>query len=154
MSATGGNSGKSGLNGLNGMSGMGGESKKRISVVSSENEPPAAGNNFRTPRISILESGKEFLVKAEVPGAGPEDIDIKFDHGRLTLEARRRPLEVERTPAVLRGRDLSHYRRTFTVGSGISSGNIRAIMGNDGMLHLHLPKREEHTVQSVEISQS
>ena len=151
MSTTSSNGGgKGGMNGLNGMGGMGGESKKRISVVSSENEPPPSGAAYRTPRVSILEASKEFLVKAEIPGAGTEDVDVKFEHGRLTLEARRRPFESERIPAVLRGRDLSNYRRTFTVGSGIDADHMRAVMGNDGMLHLHLPKREEHTVEITE----
>ncbi len=130
-----------------------GEGKKRISVLTPENEMTAAGT-FRTPRIAILESPEEFVVKAELPGIGPEDIDIKVDHGRLVLEAHRKGLDAERLPAVVRGRDLDDYRRTFTIGRGIDASHLRAVMNNDGVLVLHLPKRQDHHARLVAITEN
>lgn len=133
------------------MSINGSEGKKRISVVGPDNDAPTS-TGYRIPRVAILESADEIMVKAELPGVGPEDVDVKIDHHRLTLEARRRPIEAERLPAVVRGRDLDSYRRTFTIGRGIDTESMRAAMGNDGMLVVHLPKRKEESARNVEIN--
>ncbi len=143
------------ITGANGSSGNGGDGKKRISVLTTEDEERRSSMaHAHSPRIAVLESEKEFLVKAEIPGVSPDDINVKIENGRLTLEARRKPTEHERAAAVVRGRDLDDYRRAFTVGRGIDSTNMRAVMGNDGILAVHLPKKQERDARAIAIAES
>jgi len=37
--------------------------------------------------LDVYETAEEFVVRAQVPGVKPEDIDIEFEHGVLTLRA-------------------------------------------------------------------
>lgn len=142
------------ITGSNGGSGNG-EGKKRISVLTTEDEERRSSMaHAHSPRIAVLESDKEFLVKAEIPGVAPDDINVKIESGRLTLEARRKPTEHERVTAVVRSRDLDDYRRAFTVGRGIDCKNMKAVMGNDGILSVHLPKKQERDARAISIAES
>jgi HSP20 family protein len=85
-----------------------------------------------TPRVDVLETEQEFLVLADVPGVKPEDVDIRFEQGEMTIHGRR--------PA---GRDESpvDYHRTFAVAETVAADKISAEL-KDGVLTVRLPKTE------------
>ena len=44
-----------------------------------------------TPRVDIVETDDEILLYVDLPGVLPEDVDVRFENGELTLRGRRTP---------------------------------------------------------------
>lgn len=82
-------------------------------------------------RVDVFEKDDEYLVKADMPGVDPNDVDIRFDNGELTLLARRQTTQGEKIG----------YHRSFRLGDHVASDRIEAGLKN-GVLTLKLPKVE------------
>ncbi len=93
------------------------------------------------PNVDILEQGDELLVRADVPGASSETIDVKFEDGTLEIQAAVEPRECDGQTCLLREYEVGDYYRSFQVSEAIDAGKISAQYA-DGVLTLHLPKAE------------
>lgn len=103
------------------------------------------------PAVDIIEAGDELILKADVPGARAEDIEIDFDKGQLTIHARL----TDRQPGLKTGYLLHEYgigdfHRSFKIGDGIAADKISAEV-TDGVLTLHLPKAESARQRKIEV---
>ena len=45
-----------------------------------------------TPAVDIVEEKDRFVLRADVPGVRPEDIDVSMDNGVLSLSGERHPI--------------------------------------------------------------
>lgn len=81
------------------------------------------------PRVDILETPQEFLLVSDMPGVQPNDVDLSFEKGELTLRGRRG------------GSRAAEFQRTFTVSDTVAADKISAEVKN-GVLTVHLPKTE------------
>ena len=113
-----------------------------------ESEQTRSGEFYR-PHVDILELADELVVRADVPGAQPDGIDINFEDGALTIYAKvgDRPPS---GPLLLREYGIGDYRRTFRVSEQIDSGRISA-QYSDGVLTLHLPKAEKARPRKIQV---
>jgi HSP20 family protein len=93
-----------------------------------------------TPRADLLETEDEFLILADLPGVKPEDVDIRFENGELTVLGRRTPCHSGKEPAVRECATTTFYR-TFRLTDHVAADRIGAEL-KDGVLTLHLPKVE------------
>jgi HSP20 family protein len=99
--------------------------------------PPAVENTQAeraggvSPRVDVLETENEFLVLADMPGTKPEDVDIRFERGELTVHGRR----------TARNDEFTTYHRAFTVADSVSADKISADL-KAGVLTIRLPKVE------------
>ena len=93
-----------------------------------------------TPRVDILETENEFLLLADLPGVRPDDVDIRFEKGELTLHGRRTQTHAEKE-SPLREYDATSYQRCFTVAETVAADRIEADLKN-GVLTVRLPKVE------------
>lgn len=101
------------------------------------------GGRTYVPAVDIVETDKEMLLRADVPGATADSIDIDYERGRLTIQARVQPRQPEdRTQYVLHEYGVGDFCRSFDIGEGIDAEKIRAEIA-DGVLTLHLPKAQE-----------
>jgi HSP20 family protein len=48
------------------------------------------------PRVDVGETDKEFVVKADLPGVGPKDVDIYFRDGALVIKGERKEQHEEK----------------------------------------------------------
>jgi HSP20 family protein len=105
-------------------------------------EPTHCGRSY-IPTVDIIEAKQELLLVADVPGAKAGDIDIDYERGRLTIQARVQARQPEdRTQYLLHEYGVGDFCRSFEVGEGIDSEKIHAEVA-DGVLTLHLPKAAE-----------
>jgi HSP20 family molecular chaperone IbpA len=112
-------------------------------------DKPTAGEVERTehtrsvrhyrPNVDILETAEELTVLADMPGTSPEDIDIDFEKGTLTIHGKVRPRQPDNTQFLLQEYGLGDFYRTFQVSETVDAGRIAADY-KDGVLVLHLPK--------------
>lgn len=103
-------------------------------------EHTRSGRFFR-PNVDILEKAEELLLLADVPGAGGDDIDIKFEDGELTLHAKVETRQPFDRPYLHQEYGIGDFYRTFQISEAIDASKISAEFGN-GVLTLHLPKAE------------
>ncbi len=89
------------------------------------------------PPTDVLEGKDAFVLVAEVPGVGPEDLDVRVDKGLLLLDAKRE------------GRVA--YARTFRLPKGVDENAIAATL-KDGLVSIRLPKAESAKPRLVPIA--
>lgn len=103
-------------------------------------ERTRCGRCYR-PDVDILETADELIVRADVPGARGEEIDVNFEDGMLTIHAPVEPRQDEAAEFVVREYGVGDYYRTFQVSETIAADKISAEYA-EGVLTLHLPKIE------------
>lgn len=91
------------------------------------------------PNADIHETPEAFIVRADVPGARPEGVDVRFEDGVLTLKASVPARKFEHARALSREYGVGDFERAFRVGEGIDTEQIKAEL-KDGVLTLTLPK--------------
>jgi HSP20 family protein len=96
---------------------------------------------FYRPNVDILEKADELVLVADLPGVKPDDLDIRFEQGELSIRGRVNPRYTEGTKFLLNEYGLGDFYRTFHVGDQVDTTRINA-QYRDGVLTLHLPKVE------------
>jgi HSP20 family protein len=94
------------------------------------------------PALDVMESGDAYHIDVEVPGLGPEDIDVTVDQGMLTVQGERRYQEETRDRQYHRvERRYGVFRRAITLPSHVDANRVDATYDN-GVLRLTVPKTE------------
>ncbi|TCL72416.1 HSP20 family protein [Hydrogenispora ethanolica] len=104
-------------------------------------------------RTDISDTGKEYLIEAELPGFDKEDITVEVKEDRLTIAATKESNTEERKDNYLRKeRRTGSVMRSFAL-DGVDRDRIRAEFKN-GVLKLALPKAEEvkNPVRRIDIN--
>jgi len=104
-----------------------------------------------TPACDIYEDGEEIVVRAELAGVEPKDVDIRFENGVLTMKGERK-LEMESKRENYHRVELSYgtFTRAFSLPATIDAEKIRA-ESKHGVLLLHLPKKPEAKPKSIQV---
>jgi len=123
--------------------------EKKGSDAVTRREHTRSGLHYR-PNVDIIESKDELTVLADLPGVRPQDLDINFERGTLTLHGRVRPRQDEDTQFLLLEYGVGDFYRTFEVSECIDAGRIHAELA-DGVLKLHLPKVEAAKPRKIEV---
>lgn len=119
---------------------------KRESVASNE-----GARRPLAPAVDVYENKDEVLLVADVPGVRPDDIDIRFERGELTLTGRRaKGPEGSVLAAETRYAD---FQRTFTVPQSIQADGIHAEVAQ-GVLKIHLPKVSAQKPRQIAVKAS
>jgi HSP20 family protein len=93
-----------------------------------------------TPRCDIADTENELLLFADMPGAHPEDVDVRLENGQLEVFAKCiRHQASENYLAYEYG--VGNYYRTFAINEAIDAAKIKAEL-KQGVLTVHLPKSE------------
>jgi HSP20 family protein len=101
------------------------------------------------PAVDIHETEREITVIADVPGAGPGDVEMDLRESVLTLSARIRPLEGGWRP-LYREYETGGYLRQFRIGQQVDQAGIAAQL-RDGVLTVTLPKAEHALPRRIEV---
>ena len=107
-----------------------------------------------TPACDIYEDGEEIVVRAELAGVEPKDVDIRFENGVLTVKGERK-MEKEGQRENYHRQELSYgtFTRAFSLPATIDSEKIRA-ESKQGVLVIHLPKKSEAKPKSIQVKVS
>lgn len=109
-------------------------------------------NPVYTPRFDIYEKEDELVLWGDLPGVQPNDLDIRFENGQLSIHAKVAQRQ-ENVRYLLTEYGVGEFERSFTVGEAIDSSKIEAEL-HDGVLTLHLPKTEESKPRRIEVKGS
>jgi HSP20 family protein len=103
------------------------------------------------PAASIVETAKEFTIRADLPAVKREDIDVSIDNGVLTLKGERRyEKSTDEETEHRRESFYGMFSRSFVLPENIDTTAISADT-KDGVLTVHLPKAKEDKPKSLQI---
>jgi len=92
------------------------------------------------PAVDIIEEKGRFLLRADVPGVSPADIDVAMDAGVLTVSgSRNSEVRAEDTDVRRTERSTGHFSRRFTLPKTTDADSITAKISN-GILEVVIPK--------------
>ncbi|MFV2045555.1 MAG: Hsp20/alpha crystallin family protein [Anaerolineales bacterium] len=108
-------------------------------------EPWFNGSGIERPALDMLQNEDEFVIKANVPGMKPEDIDISVSGDILTIRGEvteKKEEGGEGKAYLLRERRFRSFSRSITLPVSVEVDKAEARFA-DGVLTLTLPKSEE-----------
>lgn len=93
-----------------------------------------------TPAVDVLDTERAYMLKVEVPGMKPEEIDLSLENNVLTLKGERK-LEQESQQEGYRRveRRYGSFARSFVLPEGVQTNDIEAVV-KDGLLTITIPK--------------
>jgi HSP20 family protein len=94
------------------------------------------------PPTDIFLAGNDWLIKMEVAGVAPADIELRVRGHLLTVLGRRRDLVLQRG-FVCHSLEISYtdFERSLSFPARIDAGSIRSEC-RDGILYIHLSTGE------------
>jgi HSP20 family protein len=93
------------------------------------------------PRVTARENEQGLLLEAEVPGIGPEALDVSVDDNILTIKGEKVQADGTKQP----------FERTFTIPMRLQPEKMTATIKH-GLLTVNIPKREEAKPRRIEIT--
>ena len=103
------------------------------------------------PPVDIYETEDAIVLKAELPGVDPKDVDVRVEDNTLYLKGERKfEKEVKEQNYHRVERSYGSFARSFSLPNSISTDKVKAEF-KDGMLTLTMPKREEAKPKTIKI---
>jgi HSP20 family protein len=103
------------------------------------------------PSLDVSETKNDLLVKAELPGLDPKEIDISVANGILTIKGEKKQEKEEKEENYhLVERSYGSFVRSVQLPKDVQSDNISASFKN-GILKITLPKSEESKKKEIKI---
>jgi HSP20 family protein len=110
----------------------------------------AASRPLFQPRTDIYETEDSVVVLAEMPGVGPDGVDITLERRVLTIRGRAPVFGHDRYRQVYAEYGEGDYERVFTLSEDIDRDRIRATQ-KGGVLTLVLPKAEQAKTRKIAV---
>jgi HSP20 family protein len=104
------------------------------------------------PAVDIYEKDGSIVLKAELPGVDPKDVDVRVENNVLTLRGERKfDSEVKREEYHRVERAYGSFTRSFTLPNVVDTEHIKAEY-KDGVLRVNLPQKEEAKPKQISIA--
>ncbi len=103
------------------------------------------------PAVDILEEKGRFVLRADVPGVDPSNIDVSTDNGFLIIAGERSPAESQAEATAQRiERASGRFHRRFALPDSVAIESIAARCSN-GILELVIPKVPEVQARRITV---
>jgi HSP20 family protein len=108
------------------------------------------------PAVDVSEDEQRYVIKADVPGVDPSEIEITMEGDNLRIQGERKEeRNVDTSDQGNRQRTERFYGRflrTFTLPDTADAENIRA-RSNNGVLEITIPKQERAKPRQIQVEQ-
>jgi HSP20 family protein len=104
------------------------------------------------PPVDIYEKDGNIVVKAELPGVDPKDVDVRVENNTLTIRGERKiDNEIKQEAYHRVERSYGTFTRSFSLPSVLDQEKIKAEF-KDGVLQVTLPKHERALPKQINIA--
>ena len=105
------------------------------------------------PSIDIKEQENQYVIRADVPGVDPKNIDVSMDKGMLTIKGQTETeTKEERADYLHVERSQGSFYRSIRLPNATDSSKITAKTKN-GVLEILVPKLKENQSQKIQIKE-
>ncbi len=114
---------------------------------------PANGTLRRwVPAMDLVETGEDFVLRADLPGLTEKDVNIEFENNVLTISGERKSEHEENKEGFYRvERSYGSFSRSLTLPEGVDPDAVKASFDR-GVLEVRIPKPEERKPRKVAIT--
>jgi HSP20 family protein len=106
------------------------------------------------PPVDIVEEKDRFVLRADLPGVNPEQIDISMEHGVLSIAGERREERSEQVEGMQRVERISgKFYRRFSLPETADAEHISAKSSN-GILEVTIPKQAQVQARRIAVQAS
>jgi HSP20 family protein len=103
------------------------------------------------PAVDIFEDKDAIYLKAELPGAKPDEVNVHVENEILTLKGERKLEKSEDREGYHRiERTYGSFTRSFALPNNVSAEGVEADMA-DGVLTVKVPKRAESQPKKIAV---
>ena len=103
------------------------------------------------PAVDIVEEKDRFVLRADVPGVDPTNIDVRMNDGVLTVSGDRQAGDITDESRLRRvERSSGRFHRRFTLPKTVDADNITAKSLN-GILEVTIPKLAEVQARRIAV---
>lgn len=103
------------------------------------------------PRVDVEEDDKQFVVKADVPGVDPKDVEISVVENALVLRGQKKEEREEKKKNYHRvERFEGQFYREIPLPRGIEADKIQAKSAN-GVVTVTIPKKAEAQPKKIAV---
>lgn len=103
------------------------------------------------PDIEVRESDDGFVLSADLPGVGADDVDVSLQNNRLTITGTRKSEEKKEGERFhFYERSFGSFSRSLVLPESADPEQIDADM-KDGVLTIHIPKRKEASARKIKV---
>jgi HSP20 family protein len=103
------------------------------------------------PVVDVHEEAERFVVRADLPGVEPKDVEITADKGVLTIRGQRHAEKRDEAKGYERVERVSGaFLRRFTLPEGADTASIKAKQAN-GVLEITIPKQPQVQPQRISV---
>jgi HSP20 family protein len=115
--------------------------------------PGGDGGTLRRwmPAMDLLETGDHFVLRADLPGMGEEDVNIELEDSTLTITGERKTEHEDTQEGYYRvERASGSFQRSLTLPKGVDPEAVTASFDR-GVLEVRIPKPEERKPRKIAI---
>lgn len=103
------------------------------------------------PPMDLVEEGGEYVLRADLPGLGEDDVKIELEDDVLTISGERKSEHSEEHEGYRRiERASGSFSRSLTLPEGIDPDSVKADF-EQGVLEVRVPKPEQRKPRRVQI---
>ncbi len=108
-------------------------------------------NRNWVPAVDIFEETERFVVRADVPGVNPADIEVNMDNGVLSVAGERHSEDRGEVDGGSRFERVSgRFQRRFTLPETADAEGIKAKSSN-GILEISIPKQATAAARRITV---
>jgi HSP20 family protein len=105
------------------------------------------------PDIEVKETKDGYLLTADLPGVGEQDLEVSVTGNRLTVGGKREEEERREDDRYFAyERSYGSFSRSFVLPEGADMASVKAEL-KDGVLTIKIPKRAEVQPKRIQIGQ-
>jgi len=118
--------------------------------------PSPSGATMRRwmPAMDLVESGEDFVLRADLPGMGEDDVNIELEDSTLTISGERKSDHESKGEGFYRvERATGAFSRSLTLPKGVDPEAVSARFDR-GVLEVRIPKPAERKPRRISIGGS
>jgi len=101
-----------------------------------------------SPKVDVEETKSAYVIKAEIPGVDPDNIQLTIENGVLTLKGEKQDKKESEKDGIKRTEcQYGNFMRSFSLPSNVSDSEIEA-HSDHGVLTITLPKSASEESQT------
>ncbi len=102
--------------------------------------------------VDVYETQDEYVVRSLVAGVKPENIEITYENGVLTIRGEITEEKEVEGQRLIQELGYGRFARSISLPTDVKADQIQANL-KDGVLTLHVPKAEETKPRKIEVKQ-